>query len=174
MLRNIDEGMPPTEDIERLRYEAELDRRGSEQYQQNVLQRARPRNSRTRQPSRAPTHTSPTTSASRSPTARSHPLPTELGSTMRHIRRPQPREIERKVGRHCCCPAGVSRRPGAVWRAERVYIARPSARTCRADNGATCRRPSVSRACVGRREQNPFALVVALYPTALKTKIRQL
>ena len=35
--------------------------------------RARPRNSRTRQPSRAPTHTSPTTSASRSPTARSHP-----------------------------------------------------------------------------------------------------
>ena len=44
MTRNLDEGMAPTEDIERewLRYEADLDRRGTEQYQKSVLQETAP------------------------------------------------------------------------------------------------------------------------------------
>ena len=44
MMRNLDEGMAPTEDIERewLRYQLEMDRRGTEQYQQSVLQEMAP------------------------------------------------------------------------------------------------------------------------------------
>lgn len=97
MLRNIDEGMPPTEDIERewLRYEAELDRRGSEQYQQNVLQESAPAQLTHTTAEPRPNAYIPDDIGIPKPYGALAPFkPTELGSTMRHIRRPQPREIE--------------------------------------------------------------------------------
>ena len=138
MMRNLDEGMAPTEDIERewLRYQLEMDRRGTEQYQQSVLQEMAPAQlthttaeprpnayipddigtclactsasaclARLSQPMLIPTYailSQPKLSQQNTcvpgipkPYGALAPFkPTELGATMRHIRRPQPREIE--------------------------------------------------------------------------------
>jgi len=94
---NLDQGLPPSEELELAwqRYEQDLMRRSNEAYAKNVLQET------------APTQLTHTTAEPRpnayipddigipKPYGALAPFkPTELGTTMRHIRRPQPREIE--------------------------------------------------------------------------------
>merc|ERR1711871_439540 len=97
MTRNLDEGLAPTEDIERewLRYEAELDRRGTEAYQQSVLQETGPAQLTHTTAEPRPNAYIPDDIGIPKPYGALAPFkPTELGTTMRHIRKPQPREIE--------------------------------------------------------------------------------
>jgi len=97
MSKNIDEGLPPTEDIERewLRYEAELDRRDSEAHQRNALQETAPAQLTHTTAEPRPNAYIPDDIGIPKPYGALAPFkPSELGTTMRHIRRPQPREIE--------------------------------------------------------------------------------
>jgi len=97
MTRNLDEGMAPTEDIERewLRYEADLDRRGTEQYQKSVLQETAPAQLTHTTAEPRPNAYIPDDIGIPKPYGALAPFkPTELGSTMRHIRRPQPAPLE--------------------------------------------------------------------------------
>ena len=89
MTRNLDEGLPPTEDIERewLRYEQELERRGSEQYTKNVLQETAPAQLTHTTAEPRPNAYIPDDIGIPKPYGALAPFkPTELGSTMRHIR----------------------------------------------------------------------------------------
>jgi len=97
MTRNLEEGMPPTKDIERewLRYEGELDRRGADAYQKNVLQETAPSQLTHTTAEPRPNAYIPDDIGIPKPYGALAPFkPTELGATMRHIRRPNPREIE--------------------------------------------------------------------------------
>ena len=97
MTRNLDEGLPPTEDIERewLRYAQELDRRGTDAYQKSVLQETAPAQLTHTTAEPRPNAYIPDDIGIPKPYGALAPFkPTELGATMRHIRRPQPREIE--------------------------------------------------------------------------------
>ena len=97
MTRNLDEGLAPTEDIERewLRYELELERRGGETYTKNVLQETAPSQLTHTTAEPRPNAYIPDDIGIPKPYGALAPFkPTELGATMRHVRRPQPREIE--------------------------------------------------------------------------------
>ena len=97
MTRNLEEGLPPTEEIERewLRYEADLERRSSAAYQKSVLQETAPAQLTQTTAEPRPNAYIPDDIGIPKPYGGLAPFkPTELGATMRHIRRPQPREIE--------------------------------------------------------------------------------
>jgi hypothetical protein len=97
MTLNLDEGLPPSEDMERdwQRYEMELERRGSEAYQRSALQETAPAQLTHTTAEPRPNAYIPDDIGIPKPYGALAPFkPTELGATMRHIRRPQPREIE--------------------------------------------------------------------------------
>jgi len=97
MERNFEGGMPPSEEIERewQRYEAELDRRGSDAYAKSVLQETAPAQLSHTTAEPRPNAYIPDDIGIPKPYGALAPFkPTELGTTMRHIRKPQPREIE--------------------------------------------------------------------------------
>ena len=85
------EGLPPTEDIERewLRYEQELERRGTEGFQKNVLQETAPAQLTHTTAEPRPNAYIPDDIGIPKPYGALAPFkPSELGATMRHIRRP--------------------------------------------------------------------------------------
>ena len=97
MTRNFEEGLPPSEAIDRewQRYEAELDRRGTDAYAQSVLQETAPAQLTHTTAEPRPNAYIPDDIGIPKPYGGLAPFkPTELGSTMRHIRKPQPRELE--------------------------------------------------------------------------------
>ena len=97
MTKNLDESLPPTEDIDRewQRYSMELDRRSGEQSQKSVLQETAPAQLTHTTAEPRPNAYIPDDIGIPKPYGALAPFkPTELGATMRHIRRPQPREIE--------------------------------------------------------------------------------
>ena len=97
MSRNLDEGLPPTEDIEHewRRYEAEMDRRGTQAYQKQALQESVPAQLTHTTAEPRPNAYIPDDIGIPKPYGALAPFkPTELGATMRHIRRPNPIDIE--------------------------------------------------------------------------------
>lgn len=97
MAQNLDNDQPPSEDVERdwARYEHELARRESEAHSRNVLQETAPAQITQTTAEPRPNAYIPDDIGIPKPYGALAPFkPTELGATMRHIRRPQPREIE--------------------------------------------------------------------------------
>ena len=78
-----------------MRYESELERRTSEQYTKHVLRESAPAQLTLTTAEPRPNAYIPDDLGIPKPYGALAPFkPTELGATMRHIRRPQPREIE--------------------------------------------------------------------------------
>ena len=97
MSRNLEQGAAPTEEMERewQRYEAELDRRVSDAYAKSVLQETAPAQLTHTTAEPRPNAYIPDDIGIPKPYGALAPFkPTELGTTMRHIRKPNPREIE--------------------------------------------------------------------------------
>merc|ERR1719240_312499 len=97
MNHNMEQGLPPSEDIEKewLRHEADLERRGVTSSQKSVLQETAPAQLTHTTAEPRPNAYIPDDLGIPRPYGALAPFkPTELGATMRHIRRPQPREIE--------------------------------------------------------------------------------
>ena len=97
MTKNLEDGLPPSDEIERdwQRYEAELDRRGAAAYTQSVLQETAPAQTVQTTAEPRPNAYIPDDIGIPKPYGGLAPFkPTELGATMRHIRKPQPRELE--------------------------------------------------------------------------------
>jgi len=97
MDRNLVEGLAPTEEMERewQRYENELDRRSTDAYAKSVLQETAPAQLTHTTAEPRPNAYIPDDIGIPKPYGALAPFkPTELGTTMRHIRKPQPRELE--------------------------------------------------------------------------------
>ena len=94
---NLSQGLPPSEEIERewMRYEADLARRAADAAERNVLAETAPAQLTQTTAEPRPNAYIPDDIGIPKPYGALAPFkPTELGATMRHIRRPQPREIE--------------------------------------------------------------------------------
>merc|ERR1719502_1490396 len=90
MVDNVEKGYAPSEEIE-----IELSRRSSEAYARNVLQETAPAQLTQTTAEPRPNAYIPDDIGIPKPYGALAPFkPTELGTTMRHIRKPQPREIE--------------------------------------------------------------------------------
>ena len=97
LTRNVEAGLPPSEDIERdwQRYEAELERRSADAYSRSILQETAPAQLTHTTAEPRPNAYIPDDIGIPKPYGALAPFkPTECGATMRHIRRPLPREIE--------------------------------------------------------------------------------
>ena len=94
---NLAEGKPPTEEMEQewYRFEADLNRRAAEATQRNVLAETAPNQLTHTTAEPRPNAYIPDDIGIPKPYGALQPFkPSELGTNMRHIRRPQPREIE--------------------------------------------------------------------------------
>tara|TARA_B110001452_G_scaffold101927_1_gene84540 strand:+ start:153 stop:2909 length:2757 start_codon:yes stop_codon:yes gene_type:complete len=94
---NLAEGRPPTDEMEQEwhRFEADLNRRAAEATQRNILSETAPNQLTHTTAEPRPNAYIPDDIGIPKPYGALQPFkPSELGTNMRHIRRPQPREIE--------------------------------------------------------------------------------
>ena len=94
---NLSQGLPPSEEIERewMRYEADLARRAADAAERNVLAETAPAQLTQTTAEPRPNAYIPDDIGIPKPYGALQPFkPTEQGTSMRHIRKPQPREIE--------------------------------------------------------------------------------
>ena len=94
---NLAEGRPPTDEMEQewYRFEADLNRRAAEATQRNILSETAPNQLTHTTAEPRPNAYIPDDIGIPKPYGALQPFkPSELGTNMRHIRRPQPREIE--------------------------------------------------------------------------------
>jgi len=94
---NLAEGRPPTDEMEQewYRFEADLNRRAAEATQRNILSETAPNQLTHTTAEPRPNAYIPDDIGIPKPYGALAPFkPSELGTNMRHIRRPQPREIE--------------------------------------------------------------------------------
>ena len=93
----MSEGQPPSDEIERewMRYEADLARRAADAAERNVLAETAPAQLTQTTAEPRPNAYIPDDIGIPKPYGALQPFkPTEQGTSMRHIRKPQPREIE--------------------------------------------------------------------------------